>query len=51
MEKPKENGSRAHGGGLGGPAVAVKPRAPRWLSPAQAKTKMNRLHGRPDEDD
>ena len=33
--QPRERGSRAHGGGLGGPAGAVKPRAPRWLSPAQ----------------
>ena len=36
VEKPKENGSWAHGGGQGGPAVAVKPRAPRKVSPAQA---------------
>ena len=31
----RERGSRAHGGGLGGRAVAVKPRAPRRVSPAQ----------------
>ena len=39
MEKQRERGSRAHGGGLGGPAVAVKPRAPRRVSPAQETTK------------
>ena len=35
VEKPWERGRRAHKGGLGGPAIAVKPRAPRKVSPAQ----------------
>ena len=35
VEKPRERGRRVHKGGLGGPAVAVKPRAPRKVSPAQ----------------
>ena len=39
VEKPRERGRRAHKGGLGGPAVAVKPRAPRRVSPAQETTK------------
>ena len=41
VEKPRELGGRARRvEGLGGPAVAVKPRAPRWLSPAQLSLKM-----------
>ena len=38
MEKLRERGSRAHGGGggWGGPAVVIKPRAPRRVSPAQS---------------
>ena len=39
MDKPSERGGRALGRGLGGPAVAVKPRAPRRVSPAQETTK------------
>ena len=35
VEKPRERGRRALKRGLGGPAVAVKPRAPRKVSPAQ----------------
>ena len=45
VEKPRERGRRAHKEGLGGPAVAVKPRAPRWLSPAQ-KIPVLRFHRR-----
>ena len=46
MKKPRERGRRAHKGGLGGPAVAVKPRAPRKVSPAQsAKQMMSRMSG------
>ena len=37
VEKSKERAGRAHKRGLGGPAVAAKPRAPRKVSPAQYK--------------
>ena len=38
VEKPGERSGRAHRGGLGGPAVAVKPRALQRVSPAQGRS-------------
>ena len=50
VEKPREWFGRARpmGGGLGGPAVAVKPRAPRWLSPAQLISLKEKKYVNPD---